>query len=124
MERIAESQVEATQLSIDTSASPVPDAVVGRALTSASNSRHSAERIVAFFQKDPTGSAAASFLEKEYGTGGKGLFIGGKEYAVWFNAEGFHIAPGRTAFGPGAVTVPWVQAVSYTHLTLPTICSV
>ena len=112
VERIAESQVEATQLSIDTSASPVPDAVVGRALTSASNSRHSAERIVAFFQKDPTGSAAASFLEKEYGTGGKGLFIGGKEYAVWFNAEGFHIAPGRTAFGPGAVTVPWVQVAA------------
>ena len=32
VERIAESQVEATQLSIDTSASPVPDAVVGKPL--------------------------------------------------------------------------------------------
>ena len=112
VERIAEAQAEAVQISMDTPASLVPDAVVGRALTSAGNSRHSAERIVAFFQKDPTGSAAVSFLEKEYGTGGKGLFIGGKEYAVWFNAEGFHIAPGRTAFGPGAVTVPWVQVAA------------
>ena len=112
MERIAEAQEEAAQLSMDTPASPVPDAVIGRALTGAGNSSHSAERIVAFFQKDPTGSAAASFLEKEYGTGGKGLFIGRKEYAVWFNAEGFHIAPGRTAFGPGAVTVPWPQVAA------------
>ena len=112
VERIAEAQVEAVQLSMDAPASTVPDAVIGRALTSAGNSRHSAERIVAFFQKDPTGSAATSFLEKEYGTGGKGVFIGGKEYAVWFNAEGFHIAPGRTAFGPGAVTVPWVQVAA------------
>ena len=112
VERIAEAQAEAVQMSMDTPASPVPDAVVGRALTSAGNSRHSAERIVAFFQKDPTGSAAASFLEKEYGTGGKGLFIGGKEYAVWFNAEGFHIAPGKTAFGPSSVTVPWVQVAA------------
>ena len=112
VERIAEAQAEAAQLSMDTPASTVPDAVIGRALTSAGNSPHSAERIVAFFQKDPTGSAAASFLEKEYGNGGKGLFIGGKEYAVWFNKEGFHIAPGRTVFGPGAVTVPWVQAAA------------
>lgn len=112
VERIAEAQAEAAQLSMDTPASPVPDAVIGRVLTSAGNSPHSAERIVAFFQKDPTGSAAASFLEKEYGTGGKGLFIGRKEYAVWFNAEGFRIAPGRTAFGPGAVTVPWVQVAA------------
>ena len=113
VERIAEAQVEAVQLSMDAPASTVPDAVIGRALTSAGNSRHSAERIVAFFQKDPTGSAATSFLEKEYGTGGKGLFIGGKEYAVWFNTEGFHIAPGRTAFGPGEVTVPWVQVAAW-----------
>ena len=112
VERIAEAQVEAVQLSMDAPDSPVPDAVIGRALTSAGNSRHSAERIVAFFQKDPTGSAATSFLEKEYGTGGKGLFIDGKEYAIWFNTEGFHIAPGRTAFGPGEVTVPWVQVAA------------
>lgn len=112
MERIAEAQAEDGQLSIDAPAGRVPDAVIGRALTAGGNSRHSVERIVAFFQKEPTGSAAASFLEKEYGTGGKGLFIGGKEYAVWFNAEGFHIAPGRSAFGPGAVTVPWVHAAA------------
>ena len=90
----------------------VSDAVIGRALTSGGNSQHSIERIVAFFQKSPIGSAAASFLEKEYGVGGKGLLIGGKEYAVWFDHDGFRIAPGRSAHGPGSTLVPWVNAAA------------
>lgn len=90
----------------------VPPAVVGRALTSGGNKPHSQERIVAFFQKNPTGSAAASFLEKEYGEGGKGLSIGGREYALWFNKEGLRIAPGRTAHAPGSTLVPWGNAAA------------
>ena len=88
----------------------VPEAVIGRALTSGGNDSHSIERIVAFFQKGPTGSAAASFMEQEYGTGGKGLFIGGKEYALWFDHDGLRIAPGRTTNVPGCTLVPWVKA--------------
>ena len=79
----------------------VPEAVIARALTSGGNEQHSVERIVAFFQKGPTGSAAASFMEQEYGTGGKGLSIGGREYAMWFGHEGIRIAPGRTTNVPG-----------------------
>ena len=90
----------------------VPPAVVGRALTSGGNKPHSQERIVAFFQKNPTGSAAASFLEKEYGEGGKGLSIGGREYALWFNKEGLRIAPGRTAHAPVSPLVPWGNAAA------------
>lgn len=93
-------------------AAPVPEAVVGRALTSGGNRPRSLERIVAFFQTNPTGSAAASFLEKEYGEGGKGLSIGGKEYALWFDKEGLRIAPGRSARIPGSTLVPWVQAAA------------
>lgn len=88
----------------------VPEAVIGRALTSGSNHPRSIERIVAFMQKGPTGSAAASFMEQEYGTGGKGLSIGGKEYALWFDHDGLRIAPGRTTNVPGCTLVPWVKA--------------
>ncbi len=59
---------------------------------------------MAFFQKGPLGSAA-SFLQKEYGEGGKGINIAGQDYALWFSKEGFRIAPGRSAFGPGSALV-------------------
>ena len=52
------------QQQIPTPAGFVPSAVIGRALTSGSNEQHSIERIVAFFQKNPLGSAA-SFMAKE-----------------------------------------------------------
>ena len=90
----------------------VSDAVIGRALTSGSNGQHSIERIVAFFQKEATGSAAASFMAKEFGKGGKGVNIAGQDYALWFSNEGFRIAPGRSAFGPGSTLVPWVKAAA------------
>ena len=113
VEQIAEAREEAARFPMAVPAvGTVPDAVIGRALTSGGNVPHSVERIVAFYQKEPTGSAAASYLAQEYGEGGKGLFIGRKEYAVWFRADGFHIAQGKTAFGPGAVTVPWVDAAA------------
>ena len=97
---------------------PVPKAVVGRTLTSGGNRPRSLERIVAFFQKNPTGSAAASFLEKEFGVGGKGLRIGGKEYALWFDKEGLRIAPGKSARIPGSMLVPWVDAAAQVSLLL------
>ncbi|MCI9069014.1 MAG: hypothetical protein HFI65_10255, partial [Lachnospiraceae bacterium] len=113
MERIAQAQVEerqALQQQTVIPVGPVPDAVAGRALTCGGNGQHSIERIVAFFQKNPTGSAAAPFLEKEFGEGGKGVTIGGKEYALWFSKEGFRIAQGRSAFGPSSTLVSWVNA--------------
>ncbi len=113
MERIAQAQAEERQTVQQQTVipvEPVPDAVVGRALTCGSNDRHSIERIVAFFQKGPTGSAAASFMKKEFGEGGKGISINGQDYALWFNEEGFRIAPGRSAFGPGSTLVSWANA--------------
>ena len=114
VEAIAQSRTE-DRMAPKTSTAPVlgvPPAVVGRALTSGGNKSHSQERIVAFFQKNPTGSAAASFLEKEYGEGGKGLSIGGREYALWFDKEGIRIAPGRTAHAPDSTLVPWGNAAA------------
>ena len=116
IENIAQAQVEEQQekgrapAPTGAPVAEVPEAVIGRALTSGGNNPHSIERMVAFFQKTPTGSAAASFMEKEYGTGGKGLLIGGTEYALWFDREGIRIAPGKTTNVPGCTLVPWVKA--------------
>ena len=115
IENIAQAQSEdqrTAQQHISTPAGLVPSAVIGRALTSGSNGRHSIEHIVAFFQKGTTDSAAASFMAKEFGEGGKGVTIGGQEYSLWFNSEGFRIAPGRSAFGPGSTLVTWVNAAA------------
>ena len=88
----------------------VPDVVAGRALTSGSDERNSILRIVAFYQKPHDEKEAAAFLADEYGTGGKGLSIGGREYAMWFDKEGIRIAPGRRADLPGNTFVSWEKA--------------
>ena len=113
IENIAQAQAE-DQQHIPTPAGLVPPSVIGRALTSGGNERHSIERIVAFFQKGPTGSAAASFMAKEFGVGGRGVTIAKQEYSLWFDREGFRIAPGRSAFGPGSTLVTWVNAAAMT----------
>ena len=82
MEAIAQAGAEEKTAQSERSVSDgyvVPDAVIGRALTSGSNERHSIEHIVAFFQKEATGSAAASFMAKEFGEGGKGVNIAGQD---------------------------------------------
>ena len=117
IESIAEAQEEdrrTTQQHTSTPSGQVQSAVIGRALTCGGNEKHSIERIVAFFQKGPTGSDAASFMKKEFGEGGKGVTIGGQEYSLWFNSEGFRIAPGRSAFGPGSTLISWVNAAAMT----------
>ena len=117
IENIAQAQAEewqAAQRQAPATAGLVPSAVIGRALTSGGNKAHSIEHIVAFFQKGPSGSAAASFMEKEFGEGGKGVRIDGQEYALWFNREGFRVAPGRSAFGPGSTLVSWANAAAMT----------
>ncbi len=111
VERIAQAQAEETrQAEIKLPTFRVPDEVVNRALTCGGNGQHSMEHIVAFFQKNPTGSAAASFMEKEFGEGGKGVSVGGQDYSLWFSKEGLRIAQGRSAFGPGSTLVTWVNA--------------
>ena len=110
IETIAQVQAEERQRVPQDTPAPsglVPSAVIRRALTSGGNENHSIEHIVAFFQKGPAGPAAASFMAEEFGKGGKGVKIAGQDYALWFDSEGFRIAPGRSAFGPGSTLVPW-----------------
>ncbi len=109
----------------ETPPSPVPavpagEDIIDRILTSAGNKQHSIERIIACFQKEKTGSAYTSFIQNEYGTGGKGFRINGKEYAVWFDKTGMRIAPGQTANIPGVTVIPWVQVSTRIYHLLET----
>lgn len=86
------------------------DAVIGRALTCGGNEKNSILRIAAFYQKDPDVEQAAAFLAEEYKTGGKGLSIGGRDYAMWFDRDGIRIAQGHTANIPDSTLVSWEKA--------------
>ena len=112
VETIAQVQAEEQQQALSFAAAPVPDAVIARALTSGGNETHSIERIVAFFQKEQAGSAAATFMREEFGEGGKGVNIAGQDYALWFGGDGLRIAPGRSANTAGATLVPWAKAAA------------
>lgn len=90
----------------------VPENIIVRALTSGGNKNDSILRIVAYFQKSPSLTDAAAFLSEEYGTGGKGISIAGKKYALWFDKEGIRIAPGHTANIAGNTLVSWEKAAA------------
>ncbi len=109
IETISEAQTEEPQHTLFT-AKTVPDAIIGRALTAGSNQSYSIERIIAFFQKEPTGSSAASFLEQEFGEGGKGVTVAGQKYALWFDKDGLRIAQGNAANNSESTFVPWAKA--------------
>ncbi|WP_331477036.1 helicase-related protein [Blautia sp.] len=113
--RIAEAQEKDRQAkkaahTTDRTAPQVTDAVIGRALTVGGNEKNSILRIAAFYQKDPDVGQAAAFLAEEYKTGGKGLSIGGRDYAMWFDQDGIRIAQGHTANTPGSTLVSWEKA--------------
>ena len=40
-------------------------------------------RLIYNFMTDPTPEEAAEFVKREYGVGGKGFTIDGRDYAVW-----------------------------------------
>ena len=112
MEAKAEEAERSEQLRLEGQENTIPDAVIGRALTTGSNEQHSIERIVAYFQRHPADDRSADFLRDEYGTGGKGITIAGKAYSLWFDGQGLRIARGKTVETPDCTTVTWDRAAS------------
>lgn len=118
VERIAESQVGEAVAKADPFFSStnilfkVPENIIARALTSGSNENDSILRIIAYFQKAHSLTDAAAFLADEYGTGGKGLSIAGKKYALWFDKRGIIIAHGRRADIAGNTIITWEKAAT------------
>lgn len=77
----------------------VPPDVVDEVLRMGGGRERSRLRIIYQFMVDQTPEEYTEFIRKEYGTGGIGLNIDGKEYAVWYDALGMQIAAGHTVEG-------------------------
>ena len=43
---------------------------------------------------------------------GAGFYLDGRQYAIWYNAEGIRIAQGESAQRSSATLIPWEQAAA------------
>ncbi len=90
----------------------LPQEVIDQALVLGSNQGNSRYRIAAHFKKDFPAEENRAFLIREYKTGGRGFMLDGKQYAVWWNAEGIRISQGTTARTQDATLIPYEQAAA------------
>jgi len=74
----------------------IPSEVVDEILRTGGNKTHSLPRLIYNFMSEQTDEEYTEFVRTEYGTGGKGFEIDGKEYSVWFDPSGVQIALGHT----------------------------
>ena len=88
----------------------LPQQVIDEALCIGSNHKHSRLIICAYFKKDKPDNAR--FLAEHYGENGAGFYLDGRQYAIWYNAEGIRIAQGESAQRSSATLIPWEQAAA------------
>lgn len=74
----------------------VPSDVVDEVLRKGGNKDRSHLRMIYNFMIEQTPEEYTEFVRREYGEGGIGLVIGGKEYSVWYDELGMQIAVGHT----------------------------
>ncbi len=71
--------------------------VVDEVLRQGSNRDRGHLRLIYNFMAEKTPEEYMEFVKREYGTGGRGIEIGGQEYSVWWDELGMQIAVGHTA---------------------------
>ena len=74
----------------------IPADVIDEVLRNGGNKDGSQLRIIYNFMIDQEPEEYTEFVRREYGRGGIGLSIGGKEYSVWYDELGMQIAVGHT----------------------------
>lgn len=84
--------------------------VIDEALTIGANDKNSRLIICAYFAKDHTPEENAAFLKEHYGTNGAGFYLNDRQYAVWYDADGFRISAGETVQGGMTMTLSWEEA--------------
>ena len=84
--------------------------VIDEALTIGANDKNSRLIICAYFAKDHTPEENAAFLKEHYGTNGAGFYLNDRQYAVWYDADGFRISAGDTVQGGMTMTLSWEEA--------------
>ena len=88
----------------------LPQQVIDEALCIGANDQNSRLIICAYFKKDKPDNAR--FLAEHYGENGAGFYLDGRQYAIWYNAEGIHIAQGESAQRSSATLISWEQAAA------------
>ena len=83
--------------------------VVDEALTLGANDRNSRLIIAAYFMKDHPLADNAVFLRQHYRTNGAGFYLDGKQYAVWYDPDGFYISTGDSVQGGMTMTLTWEE---------------
>ena len=88
----------------------LPQQVINEALCIGANDQNSRLIICAYFKKDKPDNAR--FLAEHYGENGAGFYLDGRQYAIWYNAEGIRIAQGESAQRSSATLILWEQAAA------------
>lgn len=84
--------------------------VIDEALTIGANDKNSRLIICAYFAKDHTPEENAAFLKEHYGTNGAGFYLNDRQYAVWYDPDGFRISVGDTVQGGMTMQMTWTEA--------------
>ena len=88
--------IEERQAALYVGDTAIPADVIDEVLRKGGNRSRSHLRIIHNFMIDQPQEAYTEFVRREYGTGGIGMVIGGKEYSVWYDSLGMQIAVGHT----------------------------
>ena len=88
----------------------LPQQVIDEALCIGANDQNSRLIICAYFKKDKPDNA--QFLAEHYGENGAGFYLDGRQYAIWYNAEGIRIAQGESTQRSSATLISWEQAAA------------
>ena len=78
----------------------IPPEQIADILRSGGGRDNSRKRIYTKYQQGKTPEEMAAFLQKEYGTTGKGFEFDGKQLAVWFNEDGMRVGYGTSTERP------------------------
>ena len=89
-------EIEERQVALYAKEVTIPAKIVDEVLRYGGNRTGSHLRIIYNFMIEQPEEAYTEFVQKEYGKGGIGLQISGREYAVWYDELGMQIAVGHT----------------------------
>ena len=87
----------------------IPQDQLDDILRSGGGKENSRKRIYVKYQQGKTPEEMAIFLQKEYGTTGKGFEFDGKQIAVWFDENGMRAGYGTSATEHPVLTMSWQE---------------
>ena len=98
----------------------IPADVVDEVLRAGGNRKGSMLRIIYNIMLPQTEEEYTEFVRREYGTGGRGIIVGGIKYSVWHDELGMQIAAGDSVYGTVLYKafLPWEEVSGRIHQLL------